>query len=132
MIELLALLLVNGGSEGTDSPWWHISSKGLRGQRVIHAGPWFSREAANEHFAAKRHRYPKSASVWCASGYMSWDFKRARAVAALSAMKLINDGQDVGEELLAVLADTTFTCMSELERKQFMAWQRQIRQVIKK
>ena len=60
-------------AEATDYPVWLIMSGKFHDR--YHAGPWFSREAADEHLAAKRHRYPKSAVVYCASGHMSADYR---------------------------------------------------------
>ena len=60
-------------AESTDYPVWIIVSG--RRMYTYHAGPWFSREAAEEHLASKRHRYPKSAVVYCTSGWMSDDYR---------------------------------------------------------
>lgn len=58
-------------AEATSNPVWIIvSGRDLR----YHAGPWFSRATAEAHLAAKRHRYPRGAVVYCASGHMSTDY----------------------------------------------------------
>ena len=60
-------------AESTDFPIWHIMSG--RFHSTYHAGPWFSREAAERHLQGARHRYPKSAVVYCHSGHMSADYR---------------------------------------------------------
>lgn len=74
--ELLGRLLEHGdNTEATDLPFWIIASRpgaAFSGSMVLHSGGiWFSREAATQHFNAKRHRYPKNAMVWCASAHGS-------------------------------------------------------------
>lgn len=68
--------------EGTSSPFWLIidphqmmrpdSAEVAMG--MVH-GLWFSREEAEEHLKAKRHRYSDRAVVWCLSGHagVQWD-----------------------------------------------------------
>jgi hypothetical protein len=58
-------------NDGTNNPIWAIVTKAGLGGHVWHAGPWFSRDAANRHLEGKRHRYPKTAFVYCFSAHMS-------------------------------------------------------------
>lgn len=61
-------------NEGTDCPFWYIAVNGggvLRRPVMVSHGIWFSREAAEEHLAAKAHRYPTTAFVYCDSAHMS-------------------------------------------------------------
>lgn len=60
-------------AEATAYPVWIIVSGKFHDR--YHAGPWFSREAAEEHLDAKRHRYPRGAIVYCHSGHMSADYR---------------------------------------------------------
>lgn len=61
-------------AEGTANPFWIIVTLRRGGDILYHAGPWFSRAAAEAHLDGKRHRYGKSAVVYCASGHMSNDY----------------------------------------------------------
>lgn len=75
MSQLSSLVLSHGeNTEGTMYPIWFIAVK--RGIMpcaavMVSNGFWFSREAAEEHLKYKKHRYPKSAFVWCGSGHDS-------------------------------------------------------------
>jgi hypothetical protein len=74
--ELLARLFEHGAeNDGTNFPFWVIACKAGVAHPVpvviLSDGIWFSRKAAAEHFEAKRHNYPKSAFVWCASAHAS-------------------------------------------------------------
>lgn len=68
-------------SEGTAFPWWVIiNPKGATkstaaGLASLFAGPFFSRETADEHLAAHRHSYGKHAIVFCMSGHASPDWR---------------------------------------------------------
>lgn len=61
-------------AEGTGSPVWIIATLRSGGEVLYHAGVWFRRDRAEKHLAAKRHRYPRNAVVYCASGHMSGDY----------------------------------------------------------
>ena len=63
-------------AEATQNPVWIIVTIRKGGDLLYHAGPWFSRERAEAHLTAKRHRYPRNAVVYCASGHMSEDYRR--------------------------------------------------------
>lgn len=70
-------LVLSHGEEndGTAYPFWAIVTKAGLGGHVFHAGPWFSRASADLHLTNKKHRYPKTAFVYCFSGHMSWDYR---------------------------------------------------------
>lgn len=59
-------------ADSTDYPVFIIVS-GKNGK--YHAGPWFTRAAAERHLRAKAHDFPKSAYVYTASGHMSADYR---------------------------------------------------------
>lgn len=61
-------------NDGTDCPFWYVAVNGgaiLRRPVMISHGIWFSREAAEEHLKSKKHRYPKTAYVYCDSAHDS-------------------------------------------------------------
>jgi len=60
-------------AEGTEYPVWFVVA-GHR-KRVVHAGPFFSRESADFHLHGCRRAYPRGAYVYCASGWMSDDYR---------------------------------------------------------
>ncbi len=62
-------------AESTDYPVWIIVTMRANGDMLYHAGPWFSRQAAQDYLTSKSYNYPKKAVVYCASGHMSWDYR---------------------------------------------------------
>jgi hypothetical protein len=65
-------------NEATSYPFWCIVTKAGAaggGRYVLQAGPWFSREKAQDEITSHSYRYPKSAFVYCFSGHMSSDYK---------------------------------------------------------
>lgn len=60
-------------AESTAYPVWIIVQS--EDSMVYLAGPWFSREAAEQHLAMYRYRIGKKAAVYCASGEMSDDYR---------------------------------------------------------
>ena len=71
-------------NEATAYPFWiiidprqnfHTNDFGLHNIANMITGIWLSREAAQNHLNAKRHRFGKSARVFCHSGHDSWDWK---------------------------------------------------------
>lgn len=75
-LDALASVVSHTDNEATSYPWWAIVTNGLRGWLCVHAGPWFSREAATEYLNAKAYNFPKSAYVFCFSGHESADYRR--------------------------------------------------------
>ena len=78
--------LIRDDATVTAYPFWVIISPGqiMRGGSVHeHAhhvtGVWLSREAAQRHLDAKRHRYGDKAVVYTMSGYASYDWRRVCA-----------------------------------------------------
>ncbi|MFN8994993.1 MAG: hypothetical protein ACK5X3_15210 [Pseudomonadota bacterium] len=64
-------------NESTDHPWWAVVRKsGIRS--AICAGPFFSRERAEECCEARRHEWGKGAFVFGFSGYRSEHYKALR------------------------------------------------------
>lgn len=80
----LSVSLVN---EGTRAPWWMIldpqgSRRGdVGGLAAQIRGPFFSREEAQEHLDAIRHKVGPDALVWCDSGHESAQYARAYELA---------------------------------------------------
>ena len=79
-------LEVSDENEGTESPWWSIIDprQNMRtGQEACHniagmiTGPFFSREAAQEHLETRRYNFGKNAVVFCHSGHWSRQYKEA-------------------------------------------------------
>lgn len=76
-------LEVSEKNEGTESPWWAIINPtfGTTGnpERVAQCitGPFFSREAAQNHLEARSYAFSKKAIVYCFSGYWSNQYKNA-------------------------------------------------------
>lgn len=55
-------------NEGTAHPWWAIVRKGSFGRYVFLAGPFFSRESAEQFQSYQSHNLPKNTLVYCYSG----------------------------------------------------------------
>ena len=91
------------GNEGTAFPFWYVAVKGgglLRRPVMVSHGIRFSREAAEKHLQNKKHRYAKTAFVYCDSAQDSW--------AGLRALYEILDAEDEGDayqKLLGQIAD---------------------------
>lgn len=62
ILELLRLRKAN--TECTRDPFWYVAQN-APGGRLILAGIWFNREDAEAFFERRRHRFPKSAYVYC-------------------------------------------------------------------
>lgn len=60
-------------AESTDYPVWFVVTGKHR--PVLWAGPFFSRESADSHLASVGRSYPRGAYVYCASGWMSDDYR---------------------------------------------------------
>ena len=60
-------------AESTDYPVWGI----VNSIRTLGwcAGPWFSREAAEEYLEANRRNFGRAAEVYCFSGHASADYR---------------------------------------------------------
>ena len=72
MNALRELILQHGDkTEATSYPFWAIVLNGLHGKQLVSNGFWFSREAAEAELKANKHRYSKSAYVYCFSGHQS-------------------------------------------------------------
>jgi hypothetical protein len=76
-------LEVSEKNEGTESPYWLIIDprQAMRCDVAEIAsmitGPFFSREAAENHLRNRRYAFGKNAGVWCHSGYSSAQYKYA-------------------------------------------------------
>ncbi len=76
-------------SEATAYPYWMVidpkqmMAPTLTGVASMFSGPFFSRDAAECHLTAKRHRYGKHAAVYCCSGHMSMAWRDAHQRAAV-------------------------------------------------
>lgn len=83
-MTLSELVLSHTDNEATAIPIWFIACRAgaaHRGRQVMIRGFWFNREDAERHLNAKRHRYPKTAYVYCDSGHDSWHIKELYALA---------------------------------------------------
>jgi hypothetical protein len=69
------------GTDGTDEPVWFIASKPGLGHLAFHAGPFFSRRAADEVLVNRKHRFPKTAFVYCSIGHLSSGYRELRRLA---------------------------------------------------
>lgn len=65
-------------NDGTAYPWWAVVAKNRMGPSAILAGPFFSRERAEQHRQARLYEYGKGSVVWCFSGYQSWHYRDLR------------------------------------------------------
>lgn len=65
-------------NDGTSHPWWAVVSKSRMGAHAILAGPFFSRERAEQHRQARLYEYGKGSVVWCFSGHNSQHYRDLR------------------------------------------------------
>lgn len=73
-----AILFAYGNeNDGTQHPWWAVVKRSGFGERAILAGPFFSRERAQQHYEARRYEYGK-AIVYCFSGHYSQHYRDLR------------------------------------------------------
>jgi len=76
-------LEVSEENEGTESPYWLILDPMQMMKPDCHhlahmiTGPFFSREAAQNHLEGRRYEFSRRAVVYCASGYWSGQYHRA-------------------------------------------------------
>lgn len=76
--QVRELVFSYSDNEITDHPWWAVVRKNGMGSSAICAGPFFSRERAEECCEARRHEWGKGAFVFGFSGYRSEHYKRLR------------------------------------------------------
>lgn len=62
-------------NDGTQWPWWAVVRNNGMGDRGILAGPFFSRERAEQHRKAREHEYGRKSLVWCFSGHHSQHYR---------------------------------------------------------
>jgi hypothetical protein len=81
--EMKIEIEVSEDNEATAYPWWAIvdpiqnfqtGRQGVNNVAHMITGPYFSRKSAEDYLRMKRHRFGKSAAVWCFSGHQSWDY----------------------------------------------------------
>ncbi len=78
---------VSTANEATAYPYWMVIDPVQMMKPEHHSvasmfsGPFFSRDAAECHLTAKRHRYGKHAVVYCCSGHMSMAWRHAHQAA---------------------------------------------------
>ena len=80
-----ALFAYGDRNEMTADPWWAIVAKNRMGSNAILAGPFFSRERAEEHRQARLYEYGKGSIVFCFSGHRSQHYKDLRAALTATA-----------------------------------------------
>lgn len=70
-------------TDGTSYPWWAITLevKGWQRGEALLAGPFFSRETAEDYLRDCRHNFPDRARVYCFSGHQSPVFRELRKAA---------------------------------------------------
>lgn len=66
-------------NDGTAHPWWAVVKRSRMGEHSILAGPFFSRQRADEHYKAREYEY-KKAIVYCFSGHYSQHYRELREV----------------------------------------------------
>lgn len=66
-------------NECTSHPWWAVVRKNAMGSNAILAGPFFSRQAAENHRKAREYEYGAKSIVFCFSGHRSRHYKELRA-----------------------------------------------------
>jgi len=69
-------------NDGTAHPWWAVVKKNRMGAQATCAGPFFSRERAEQHAKAREHEYGKTIT-WCFSGHHSQHYVALRKALAL-------------------------------------------------
>lgn len=80
-----ALFAYGDRNEMTANPWWAIVAKNRMGSNAILAGPFFSRERAEEHRQARLYEYGEGSIVFCFSGHISQHYKDLRAALTATA-----------------------------------------------
>ncbi len=65
-------------NEGTSHPWWAVVRKNAMGSNAILAGPFFSRQAAENHRKAREYDYGAKSIVFCFSGHWSRQYRELR------------------------------------------------------
>ncbi|GFM34064.1 hypothetical protein [Desulfovibrio subterraneus] len=76
-------LEISDNNECVDAPYWLIidpmqmMKPAPRSVAQMITGPFFSRESAEKHLAARHYEFSDKAVVWCASGYWSHQYKEA-------------------------------------------------------
>ena len=65
-------------NDATAHPWWAVVAENRMGPHAILAGPFFSRERAEQHRQARLYEYGKGSIVWCFSGHNSQHYKDLR------------------------------------------------------
>ncbi len=76
-------------NDATSWPWWGVAAKNRMGPSAILAGPFFSRERAEQHRKAREYDYGKGSIVYCFSGYHSHHYRDLiAAVEAAQEVKL--------------------------------------------
>lgn len=65
-------------NEGTAHPWWAVINPHRKGPQAIIAGPFFSRERAEQYREARLYEHGPKAIVYCFSGHASWHYKDLR------------------------------------------------------
>ena len=76
--EVRDLVFSYSDNEITDHPWWAVVRKNGMGSSAICAGPFFSRERAEECCEARRYEWGKGAFVFGFSGFRSEHYKTLR------------------------------------------------------
>lgn len=75
-IEVQALIHAYQETDCTSYPYWAIVVKGCFGKQNLLAGPFFSREAAEQDLKLRRYNYPAKAFTFCFSGNASEGYRK--------------------------------------------------------
>jgi hypothetical protein len=80
-------LEVSDDNEAAANPYWLVLDPAQNMSGCVHrlasqiTGPFFSRESAEKYLKNRRYAYGKRAVVYCLSGYRSFEYKEACAIA---------------------------------------------------
>ncbi len=62
-------------NEITSHPWWAVMRNSGRGSAAVIAGPFFSRERAEQYRQARLHEHGKATHVFCFAGHYSRHYR---------------------------------------------------------
>jgi hypothetical protein len=75
--ELAKIFCGFTSNDGTSDPWWAIVENTKKMQRVVLAGPFFSREKATAELESRRYFYGPKPYVYCFSAFANRDWHKA-------------------------------------------------------
>jgi hypothetical protein len=76
-----ALFAYGDENDFTADPWWAVVKKTHRNPPSVLAGPFFSRQQAEDARTARLHDYGPKSLTYCFSGYYSRPYRELRRMA---------------------------------------------------